>query len=79
MANPQLKKAILPTILAGVAVYLGLSRKSKELGSLAKDVVTRVVDHELTEPPAPQVKYLTYKRRRSHRRDRNTNCDRYYH
>ena len=51
--------SIIPTLLAGAAVYFGLNQKGSDLGDLAKEAVSRVVDDQAG---------VTKKHRRSQRR-----------
>jgi hypothetical protein len=41
--------AVLPSLLAGAAIYFGLSKKSTAIGDLTKEALNRVVDDQMTK------------------------------
>ena len=51
----HLKNAVIPTLLAGAAVYFGLVKKGASLGDLAKEAVNRVISDQSGVKPAQQL------------------------
>jgi hypothetical protein len=45
--SERLKKAVIPAILAGSALYYALMGKGEDIGDLAKTAMGRVVDDEV--------------------------------
>lgn len=48
MGNDFKENTIIPTLLAGAAVYFGLTRNSDKLGDVTKTVVSRLVDDQVS-------------------------------
>lgn len=48
MGNDFKENAIIPTLLAGAAVYFGLTRNSDKLGDVTKTAVSRLVDDQVS-------------------------------
>lgn len=46
MAEDNKGSAIIPSLLAGAALYFGLSKNSGELADIAKEALSRVVDDQ---------------------------------
>jgi hypothetical protein len=61
MGKELKENAIIPTLLAGAAVYFGMTRNSSKLGDVTKMAVSRLVDDQVSRNTGGQPKPNNHK------------------